>query len=96
MSNVNSNPNLNLNRNRTGLIVGSFSGVWHVLWSLLVGIGLAQTLLDWIYRLHFLNNPFHVADFNIVTAALLVVITFALGYLVGWFFAFLWNTVHKK
>ena len=87
---------MDLNRNRTGLIVGSFSGAWHVLWSFMVAIGIAQTVLDWIYRLHFLDNPFHVSGFNILKAAVLVTLTFVIGYLGGWSFAFLWNSMHKN
>ena len=85
-----------LNKNKAGLILASFLGLWHFTWSLLVATGGAQTLLDWIYYLHFLNNPFHVAVFSIGTAALLIVITSALGYIFGWVLALLWNVFHKK
>jgi hypothetical protein len=37
---------------KTALGVGCLSGVWHLVWSLLVAVGAAQTLLDWIYRVH--------------------------------------------
>jgi hypothetical protein len=80
---------------KTALAVGCLSGVSHLLWSLVVAIGVAQTLLDWVYQVHFLNNPFHVADFNPATAALLVSITFVVGCVIGWFFAFLWNLLHR-
>jgi len=95
MSISTSKPKVGLNKTKTGLIVGVFSGSWHFLWSLLVGIGVAQPFLDWIYRLHFLSNPFHIADFNVFTAALLVFISFSVGYLMGWFFALLWNALPK-
>ena len=85
-----------LSKNKAGLILGSFLGLWHLTWSLLVATGAAQTLLDWIYYLHFLNNPFHVAGFSIGTAALLIVITSVLGYIFGWLLAFLWNVFHKR
>jgi heme/copper-type cytochrome/quinol oxidase subunit 4 len=85
-----------LNKNRAGLILGSFLGLWHLTWSLLVATGTAQVLLDWIYYLHFLNNPFHVADFNVGTAALLIVITSVIGYVFGWVLALLWNMFHRK
>jgi hypothetical protein len=85
-----------LNKNKAGLIFGSFLGLWHLTWSLLVASGVAQILLDWIYYLHFLNNPFHVADFNVLTAGLLIVVTFSVGYIFGWLLAFLWNVFHGK
>lgn len=95
MSSRTSNAKVGLNKTRTGLIVGAFSGSWHLLWSLLVGIGVAQSFLDWIYRLHFLSNPFHVADFNLFTAALLVLISFSVAFFMGWFFALLWNALPR-
>jgi hypothetical protein len=96
MSSRTSKTEVGLNKNRTGLIVGAFSGSWHFLWSLLVGIGFAQSFLDWIYRLHFLSNPFHVAEFNVLTAALLVIISFSAGYVMGWFFALIWNALPRR
>ena len=84
-----------LNRNKAGLILGSFLGLWHVAWILLVATGIAQTLLDWISYLHFLNNPFRVAAFSLPTAALLVGITAIIGYIFGWVLAFLWNLFRK-
>lgn len=96
MSSRTSRTTVDLNKNKTGFIVGAFSGSWHFLWSLLVGIGAAQPFLDWIYRLHFLSNPFHVAEFNVFTAALLVFISFSAGFLMGWFFALLWNALPRK
>jgi len=84
-----------LNKNRAGLIFGSFLGLWHLAWSLLVAANLAQTLLDWIYTLHFLNNPFRVAAFDFATAALLVSVTAVVGYIFGWVLALLWNAFHR-
>jgi hypothetical protein len=96
MSSRTSRTEFGLKKNKTGLIVGALSGSWHLLWISLVGIGVAQQFLDWIYRLHFLTNPFHVAEFNVVTAALLVFISFSGGYLTGWFFALLWNALPRR
>ncbi|MCL4365734.1 hypothetical protein M1437_00725 [Patescibacteria group bacterium] len=42
-----------------------------------------------------LNNPFRVSPFNLTTAILLVIITFAIGYAAGWIFAALWNKLHN-
>src|SRR5262245_59762895 len=85
-----------LSPSRTGMIVGAFTGFWHLLWSVVVGIGVAASFLDWVYGIHFLSNPFHVAQFNIFTALLLVCISFAMGYVIGWFFALLWNALAKR
>lgn len=82
---------LTINLLKSGIIVGFFVGFWHFLWSLLVGIGIAQALLDWIYGLHFLNNPFQVSPFNLLTAIFLIIVTSIIGFIGGYFFAFLWN-----
>lgn len=85
-----------LDKNTTGLILGTFAGLVHLLWAAIVGLGFGQTLLDFIYSMHFLNNPFTVASFDLVRAATLVVVTFVCGYLAGWVFAAVWNTLLKK
>ena len=85
-----------LNKTKTGLIVGSFLGLWHMTWCLVVLMGLAQPLLDWVFRLHFLSNPYYVSHFRMSTAVLLVALTSACGYVFGWMLAFLWNAFHKK
>lgn len=86
----------NMHKNKVGLIVGSFMGLFHLLWSVLVATGVAQVLINWIYKLHFLNNPFIVGPFSVKIAAALVAVTFVVGYVAGWFFVFLWNLAHKK
>ncbi len=85
---------MEIHKNKAGLILGSFLGLLHLLWSVLVATGLSQALLDFIFKLHFLNNPFTLQSFDVGTAALLVVMTAVIGYIVGWFLAFLWNKFH--
>lgn len=76
----------------TGLLVGGM----HLVWALIVASGLAQPLLDFIYGLHFLNNPFTVNPFDLMNAIILVLFTTVVGYIVGWAGTWLWNKVHKK
>ncbi len=87
---------MGVNQNKTGLMVGAFLGLWHLLWSILVALNLAQPLLDFVYWMHFLNNPFTVGPFNVVTALVLIVVTSAVGYVIGWVLAWIWNKVHKN
>lgn len=84
-----------MNKNKISLVLGCIMGILHLLWSILVAVGIAQSLLDWIYKMHFLNNPFTVAPFNVGTAAMLVVFTFVVGYVLGWIFCLLWDVFHK-
>ena len=85
----------NINVSKSGFIFGSFMGLWHLVWSFMVGVGIAQGLLDWIYGLYFLNNPFQVTPFSVLNALYLIVVTTLIGFGGGCFFAFLWNKFHK-
>ncbi len=77
-------------------MLGAFVGGIHLLWSVIVAVGLAQPLVDFILSVHFLNNPFTVAQFDLWFAFLLVAITSIVGFVVGWFLAFLWNRFQTK
>lgn len=80
----------------TGLVVGVFTGGMHLLWSLVVAFGLAQVFMDWIYGLHFMNNPFVITPFSFGQMVFLVIVTFVFGYLGGWVFAVVWNNLHSR
>ena len=82
-----------INKHKLGLVVGSFLGLGHLVWSGLVAVGQAQRLLDLILHLHFLNNPVTVGQFQVSTAVGLVVVTSLIGYVVGWVVAWIWNKV---
>ena len=78
---------------RTGIAFGAFLGLWHVLWSGLVATGAAQTVLDFVLRIHFLQLDVRLAPFDVVIAALLVGVTTTVGFVLGLVFAALWNWV---
>lgn len=87
---------MKLDQNKVALVVGSFAGLMHAGWSVLVALGLAQSLMDKIFELHFLNNPFNVLSFDLITAAILVIVTFVVGFLMGWIFTYIWNQLISK
>ena len=84
-----------LNKHKAGLALGLILGLWHLIWSLLVSIGLAQILIDWIFRLHFIQPPYTIAPFSLGLAIGLIAVTSALGYVFGWLFAAIWNSLHS-
>jgi hypothetical protein len=84
-----------VNTNKVGLLVGSFIGGLHLLWSLLVAVGLAQPLVNFIFRLHMIKPFIMVDSFNIGLAITLVVITAIVGYVVGYILASIWNYLHR-
>lgn len=74
-----------------GLALAIFLALWHTVWALLVWLGVAQWLLDFIFRLHMITPPYHVDAFSISTAAGLVLVTACSGYVFGWLVGVIWN-----
>ena len=85
-----------MNPYSVGLVAGGFLGGLHAVWALVVALKLAQPLLDWVFALHFLVNPYTVQPFEMGTAVLLVAVTGVFGYAAGWLFGALWNGLVKK
>lgn len=83
-------------KQKVAMITGLLMGGLHLFWALIVATGLSQSLMDFIYGLHFLNNPFTVNPFNLTNAIILVLFTTVIGYIVGWAGAWLCNKVYKK
>ena len=80
---------------KTGLVLGVVLGLFHACWAALVFAGLAQPLMDWVFKLHFLSSPFEVQAFDPVTAATLVGVTAAIGLIFGLLIGLMWNAVHR-
>jgi hypothetical protein len=82
-----------LNNNQVGLIVGIFFALTHALWAILVALVpvLLQQFLDWMYVLHSLKPIWVITSFDLMNAILLIVMTFVIGYALGWVFAAIWN-----
>lgn len=80
---------------KVALVLGSFTGLIHLVWGVLIALGFAQPLMDFIYRMHSLNNPFTFTSFSLMRSVSLVIITFLVGYVWGYIFATLWNKVHR-
>lgn len=78
------------------LYTGVFVASIHAVWSIVVALGLGQVYLDWILGLHFIRNPFVVMPFQFSTALVLIVVTFGVGYILGWVGSIFWNKMIKK
>lgn len=86
---------MKLNEQMTGFTLGLFVGGVHLVWSVLIALGFAQTLINWSFSWHMLSNPFIVQPFSLTNAVILVVATGLVGYAIGYAFAKVWNQVHK-
>ncbi|MEK7530845.1 MAG: hypothetical protein AAB573_03170 [Patescibacteria group bacterium] len=80
---------------KVALAIAAIAVVVHVVWSIVVAIGLGQWWVDFILGLHFLQVPVVVQSFDIVTAIELWVVVGVVGYIVGFVIAHVWNWVHK-
>ena len=86
---------MKLNNNKVSLALGGLVALAHLAWSFAVMFGWAGSWLSFIFRLHFLNNPFVVSPFSWGTALMLVVVTGIVGCILGWVFSWVWNMLHK-
>jgi len=81
---------------KSGLVLGFLVGGWHLVWSIIVGIGWGQPLIDFVFWMHFLKPAFVVEPFAIGRAIVLILVTAAIGYFVGLVGAVLWNRLQTR
>jgi len=79
---------------KAGVTLGAVVGAWHLLWSVLVGFGWAQHLIKFVLWMHFIQPIFVVQPFSLSIAALLVIVTSIVGFVVAFVFSLLWNRLH--
>lgn len=86
---------MKLRASGTAMVFGSFIALLHLIWMIMVYLGVAKWYLDWVLGLHLLTNPYKVLPFSFTAAITLIIFTFVVGYVAGWVFAFIWNKLHK-
>jgi hypothetical protein len=84
-----------LNTSKVAMTVGVVLSGWHLLWSALVFLGVAQPIMDFILWAHMINMQYVVGPFDLTACATLVVLTFVVGYVFGYAGALVWNKFHK-
>ena len=85
----------NIEPHKTGLALGALVGGFHLVWALLVLFGWAQAILNFIFMLHMLRPVMVVDGFSAMLAISLVLVTSIIGYFMGYFFAVVWNRLHR-
>ena len=85
-----------LNPHRTGLAVGVFVGLVHLVWAVFVSLGLAAGKLKFLLGLHFLNVPFDTLSFSWGGGLVLIVLSSIGGYIMATVFSFVWNKVAAR
>jgi hypothetical protein len=81
---------------RIALVVATFIATLHALWAIVVALGVGQTFLDWIFPLHFIDSIYTVMSFNLVTALMLVVMSFIGSYIATLLFLWIWKMIKVK
>jgi len=81
---------------RAGLIAGLFLAVIHAAWALLVMVGWAQWLMNFVFWAHFITPVYHIESFEAGRAATLIGIVFVAGAAMGWVAALLWNNIGRR
>lgn len=85
-----------MNPVRTGLVVGTFLALLHTVWSLFVFLGWAQPIINFSFMMHMVAPAFTVESFDLMRAVWLVIIAFAIGFVIGNVFTRIWNAFHKS
>jgi hypothetical protein len=80
---------------KAGLVLGAVIGGLHLCWSVLVALRWAQPVTDFIFWMHFIKPIYVIEPFDVARAAILLIITAGVGFLIGSAFALIWNAVHK-
>ena len=83
------------NPNKVGLVIGALIAGWHLIWSMLVLLGWAQPIIDFIFWAHMIQPIYVIKPFNLLAAITLIVITAVTGYIVGFVGTVFWNRLHR-
>lgn len=86
---------MQLSKTRCGLMFGVLMAACHLGWLVLVITGIAKIVLDWVLEMHLLTLTYSILDFNYLSALILLIMTFVVGYVFGFVFAAILNWAKK-
>ena len=72
---------------KNGLIIGSILASIHFAWLILIYVGYGQVFLDFIFKIHMLNSPYQIQEFNYKYAVTLLLVSFFIGFFYGVLFS---------
>ena len=85
-----------INPNKVGFVIGALVAGWHLLWAMLVLLGWAQPLIDFVFWAHMIQPIYVIKAFDFKAAITLIAITFITGYLFGSIGGAIWNKLHRR
>ena len=80
---------------QSGLVLAIVFGGYHLCWPVLVATGLAQSVLDFVFWMHFIKPILVIEPFAVTKAVILLCVTVGIGYVIGAAFAWVWNSLHR-
>lgn len=83
------------NQHKVGLVFGAVLGGWHLFWAVLVALGVAQSIYDFILWAHMIHLQIVIGPFDATAAVTLVIMTAVIGYVMGYTGAWVWNRAHR-
>ena len=83
------------NAHKVGIIGAILLGGFHTIWSILVFLGVAQAIYDFILWAHMIHIPLIIGPFDIVACISLIIMTSVIGYICGYIGAKVWNRFHQ-
>ena len=76
---------------RVGVTVGAFSGLVHLLWSVLMALELAPKVMAWKMAIHGVSMDWSVTEFMVDDALILIVVGLISGYVAGYVIGAIWE-----
>lgn len=83
------------NPNKVGLVFGALLGGFHLFWSILVLLGVAQSIYDFILWAHMIHLAITIGPFDATATITLIIFTSVMGYILGNVGARVWNRIHR-
>lgn len=80
-----------LNPLKVGVVLATVTGGFHLGWSILVALGWAQAVADFVFWAHFIKPVYVIEPFELTRAAILLLLTAAVGFVLGLVFGSVWN-----
>ena len=87
--------NHHINPAKAGLALGGLVGGVHVVWSILIALVWAQALVNFSMWAHMVSVPVVVGQFDFTAAITVILVATAIGFVLGYAFAKIWNYLHS-
>ena len=84
-----------LHPKKVGLSVCNPVGGVHLVWAILVALGWVQAVVNFSQWAHMISVPVVVEPFNLTATITVILVAVAVGYVLGYAFAKIWNWLHR-